>query len=235
MEKVSDREKALLDIIIKEYINKAKPVSSDYLKKRYKLKVSPATIRNDMYRLSKGGYLSKLYTSAGRIPTTKAYRLFVQEILEEPEEKSEDFENIIREIQEIAEDDFQFLSLVTKSLAEYSCSFAFTYYQNHLYKEGWKEIIKNPELSQTKSLEEFLKILEKIEPNIEELAKDSFEIKVYIGKEKNVNLKDFSLIIGNTVFSDNQKAVLALMGPERMKYDKNIEIINSLIKALEKK
>ncbi len=231
---ILEREKNILDIIVKEYIKKAKPISSDYLKKKYNLDVCPATIRNDMHKLSEKGYLSQFYLSGGRIPTSKAYKLFIQEILEEIPEKKNFFDQI-KELQESTENDFEFISLITKILADSSCSFAVTYYQNYSHKEGWDQIIKNPEFAQITALKDFLKILEQIEENIEELVDDSLEIKVYIGKEKQINLKKFSLIISRTNFSENQKGILALLGPERMNYNKNIEIMNSLIKTLEKK
>ncbi len=234
MEKSIEREKDILNLVIQEYIKKAKPISSELLKKNYKLDVCSATIRNDLHRLSEKGYLIQDYSSAGRVPTKKAYRLFVQEILEDLEMK-ENYLEFVEEIERSAEDDFDFFSSITRGLANYSCSFAFSYFQDHLYKEGWKEIIENPEFSQTETLKEFLNILEEIEKNIDELTEGSTEIKVYIGKEKDINLKNFSLIIGNTVFSDNKRGILALMGPERMDYSRNIKIINSLIKSLEKK
>ncbi|MDD5606272.1 MAG: hypothetical protein PHN37_00155 [Candidatus Pacebacteria bacterium] len=228
-----EREKDILNIIIKEYVKRAKPISSDYLKKRYKLDVCPATIRNDMHRLSEKGYLSQFYISGGRVPTSKAYKMFAEEVLENLSEKS-DFLSLVEQIHGSSENDFEFISLITKSLADYSCSFAFTYYQNHSYKEGWKQIIQNPEFSKIKALKNFLRILDELEENIEELIENDFKIKVYIGKEKDINLKDFSLIVGQTVFPENQKGILALIGPDRTDYTKNIEIMNSLIKALEK-
>ncbi len=234
MEKITERERAILNLIIKEYTKIAKPISSDFLKKKYKLNVCPATIRNDMHCLSEKKYLSKLYSSAGRTPTTKAYKLFVKEILEDLEPEQDSFFNIIEDIEKTSKNDFQFISSITKNIADSSCSFAFIYCENYLYKEGWKEIIQNPEFSQKETLKNFLKVLDLIEKNIEELTDNPYEVKVYIGKEKNIDLKDFGLIIGNTIFPKNQKGILAIMGPERMNYNKNIEIINSLIKTLNK-
>ncbi len=76
------RKKKILEAIIKDYINTAEPVGSRALSKRYHLGVSPATIRNEMADLEEMGFLISPHTSAGRIPTQKAYRFYVDEIMQ---------------------------------------------------------------------------------------------------------------------------------------------------------
>lgn len=76
------RKKKILEAIIKDYINTAEPVGSRALSKRYHLGVSPATIRNEMADLEDMGFLVSPHTSAGRIPTQKAYRYYVDEIMQ---------------------------------------------------------------------------------------------------------------------------------------------------------
>jgi transcriptional regulator of heat shock response len=71
---ITERQEKLLDFLIKEYIGQAKPVSSKALKKACALDVCGATIRNDLQILTKQGYIEQPHTSAGRIPTKKAYK-----------------------------------------------------------------------------------------------------------------------------------------------------------------
>ena len=71
------RQQDLLLKIVEEYINTAKPVSSQLLEKKHSFKVCPATIRNEMQALTKKGYIFQPHTSAGRVPTDKGYRFFV--------------------------------------------------------------------------------------------------------------------------------------------------------------
>lgn len=80
--KLKDRKKNILEVIIRDYINTAEPVGSRTLSKRYDLGISPATIRNEMADLEDLGYLTQPHTSSGRIPTQKAYRFYVDEIME---------------------------------------------------------------------------------------------------------------------------------------------------------
>lgn len=74
---VGRRKAAILRAIVRDYVRTGQPVGSSRLAERYRLKVSPATIRNDMGSLEEEGYIAQPYTSAGRIPTDLGYRWFV--------------------------------------------------------------------------------------------------------------------------------------------------------------
>jgi heat-inducible transcriptional repressor len=82
---LSERQKKILNLIVQEYIDTAKPIGSKPLMKKYKLDISSATIRNDMRALSDAGYLNQPHTSAGRVPTEAAYRFFVSQLMHRPE------------------------------------------------------------------------------------------------------------------------------------------------------
>ncbi len=75
-----DRKLAVLRVIVEDYVSTSEPVGSKALVDRHHLGVSPATIRNDMSALEDEGYIVQPHTSAGRIPTDKGYRLFVDEL-----------------------------------------------------------------------------------------------------------------------------------------------------------
>jgi len=75
-----DRRLKVLSAIVTDYVRTREPVGSRALAERYRLGVSPATIRNDMASLEDEGYIHQPHTSAGRVPTEKGYRLFVDEI-----------------------------------------------------------------------------------------------------------------------------------------------------------
>lgn len=85
MPELSERQKALLMVIIRDYIDAAQPVGSKRLVERYHLDLSSATIRHEMGLLTDMGYLRQPHTSAGRVPTEEAYRLFVSEMMNQAE------------------------------------------------------------------------------------------------------------------------------------------------------
>jgi heat-inducible transcriptional repressor len=106
---LNDRKKQILQAVIEEYINTAEPVSSGTLVEKYGLDFSSATIRNEMAELEKEGYLEKPHTSAGRIPSVKGYRFYVDELLndenislEEIQYIKENLETKVNEIEDLA-------------------------------------------------------------------------------------------------------------------------------------
>ena len=77
---LDDRKLAILRAIVTDYVSMREPIGSKALVERYQLDVSPATVRNDMAVLEEEGYITQPHTSAGRIPTDKGYRLFVDRL-----------------------------------------------------------------------------------------------------------------------------------------------------------
>ena len=82
---LNERERRVLEAIVQSYVETAEPVGSRVLAKRFGLGVSPATIRNAMSDLEEKGFLSHPHTSAGRVPTDRAYRLYVDSLMGPPQ------------------------------------------------------------------------------------------------------------------------------------------------------
>ena len=91
---LDSRKKKVLQAIVDEYINTAEPVSSNTIVKKYGLDYSSATVRNDMAELESIGYLDKPHTSAGRIPSAKGYRFYVDQLLKEDDISIEEIKYI---------------------------------------------------------------------------------------------------------------------------------------------
>ena len=105
---MEERKRRILQAIIEEYINFAEPVSSNAIMNKYELNCSSATIRNEMADLEKQGYLDKVHTSSGRVPSAKGYRFYVDELmqddrisLEEIKYISEKLETKVHEIEDL--------------------------------------------------------------------------------------------------------------------------------------
>ncbi len=93
-EGMTERDRKILQAIITDYIQTAQPVGSRIVSKKYKMDLSPATIRNVMSDLEEMGFLTQPHTSAGRVPTDKAYRFYVDTILNMRRLNPEEKENI---------------------------------------------------------------------------------------------------------------------------------------------
>lgn len=83
MDELTPRQVQILKCVVEEYTETAVAVGSDVIEKKYSVGVSPATIRNEMAALTTKGFLRQLHTSAGRIPTPKAIKLYVNQLMEE--------------------------------------------------------------------------------------------------------------------------------------------------------
>ena len=97
---LDERKKRILEAVIEEYNATAEPVGSSKIANDYNLGFSPATIRNDMAALEELGYLDKPHTSAGRVPSSKGYRLYVDMIMKEKTltaKEKEIIDNTLRE------------------------------------------------------------------------------------------------------------------------------------------
>ena len=96
-EVLTDRKKKILKAIIKTYMETGEPVGSRTISKDGDLNVSSATIRNEMSDLTDLGYIVQPHTSAGRIPSDKGYRLYVDELMREKEDEIEEIRNLMIE------------------------------------------------------------------------------------------------------------------------------------------
>jgi heat-inducible transcriptional repressor len=82
---LNQRRAELLGIVVHEYVDTAAPVGSESIVQKYALAVSPATVRNEMGHLEEEGYLTHPHTSAGRVPSDKGYRFFVESLMDDRE------------------------------------------------------------------------------------------------------------------------------------------------------
>ena len=232
---VTERQIEILNRIVADFIDLAQPISSEFLEEKHHFGICPATIRIEMQKLTDGGYLIQPHTSAGRVPTDKGYRFFVNNLFEKgiPEEK--DFLKLEDLIEREIGDRVRFLQSLTKNLASFSSNLALGYLfdEDLFWKEGWEDVLGEPEFKETKVITDFADVIKHFEKEIEDIKINS-GIKVYIGKENPFSkVKDFSIIISKCHFPNDEKGVLAIAGPKRMAYDKNINSLNSLTKLLE--
>ncbi|MCD6420084.1 MAG: hypothetical protein J7L41_05170, partial [Synergistetes bacterium] len=129
-EELTERQKKVLLSVIQDYILMAEPVGSRNVAKRYMANVSPATIRNEMADLEEMGYLYQPYTSAGRVPTDKAYRFYVNYLLknelfqgvedgflkEEIREQQMEIDTLLQRVARLLSDSTSYLGLVLTPL-----------------------------------------------------------------------------------------------------------------------
>ncbi len=115
---LDNRKKRILQAIVNEYIDTIEPVSSGSLIEKYKLDCSSATVRNDMAELEKEGYLEKMHSSSGRIPSSKGYRFYVDKLLREKNLTLSEIKYINSKLQARANEMEELTKIATNTISE---------------------------------------------------------------------------------------------------------------------
>ncbi len=142
------RQTQILKALIDEYIETAEAVGSESLDKKYNLGVSPATIRNEMVALTKAGYLRQTHTSAGRIPSPRAMKFYVDQLMEEKQMSLADEVKAKEEVWDSRGNLDSLLAEAVKALAERTGNIALAATdEGKVWHSGYASIFTNPEFS----------------------------------------------------------------------------------------
>ena len=221
---MEERQQKILAAVVEEYTATAIAVGSKALSEKYALKISSATIRNDMAELERAGFLYQPHTSAGRIPTDKGYRYFVEEIMAEQKLSLTDQKKMQVELLKMKVQNKKLSRSTAKLLSSLSGSLAIAGLEKEFYNFGIKELLENPEFQE---IDEFCKVaetLDYIDENVDAILKKIKlgEIKIFIGKENPIKgISNCSMIVSPYENKEGEKGLLAIIGPKRMKYAKN--------------
>ncbi len=165
------RQIQILKLVVEEFIQTAEPVGSENLDKKYNLGVSPATIRNEMVYLTKQGYLTKSHSSAGRLPTSLALKLYVNELMKERELSVADEVGVKERIWETRHDPQSMMTALAKVLAERSKALGIVMSDNeHLQHSGYANLLNMPEFYDIRVMRDVLSLIEE-ERSLEEIFK----------------------------------------------------------------
>ena len=121
---LTDRRSTLLNVIVEEYVDTAMPVGSQYIVRKHHMPFSPATIRLEMARLEEDGFISQPHTSAGRVPSDKGYRYYVESLMEEEALGREQLETIRHQFHQAERSLEQWFQLAAAVLAHSVSNFA---------------------------------------------------------------------------------------------------------------
>ena len=222
------RKDILLEQIITEYIKTGLPVGSAFLAVKSELGVSSATIRNDMALLERQGYLRQPHTSAGRVPTEKAYKLYLKNLrAKEPKESEKQvFDEIVGRLEKDPE---LLLKNIAKTLALFSGdAVVLSFGGDDVYYTGISNLFGKPEVQEKKEIRELSTIVDHLDEVMSRMFNEiSDEPVTYLGRE-NPFAKDCATVV--VKIGDSE--VLGILGLTRMDYEKNLGFINYLKEIL---
>jgi heat-inducible transcriptional repressor len=225
---MTDRQFKLLQAIIREFIESAEAVGSLNLVNKYKLNVSPATIRNEMSELMKQGYIEKPHTSAGRVPTTRGYKLFVESIMDELEELDIADATLIREklfASRFDQDEVLYNALNT--LYEFTGNVSMALIDNKIYHAGLARIPTLPEFKQVQELCNLIQVLEDriLLKKLLEFDDSPDNVRVLFGRDTNIDVFQHMSIIYSPITMFSNEGYIGIIGPQRMNYKKVIPAV----------
>lgn len=229
---ISERKKFLLETIIKEYLKTASPVSSGVLVKKYKLDISPATVRNEMMELENEDYIYQPHTSSGRVPTEAAYQLFLDDI-SEPKKKRELKEGEIKLLEQLFKREENAFRQTAKTIAELSGATVFwAFHKNDLYYTGLSNLFSQPEFKQVNAVCDVSGVIDRLEEIIDDIFEDLGDgEKILIGSQN-----PFGNFLSTVLVKyryNNQNGIFGILGPMRMDYEHNLALVEFIKKKFE--
>jgi heat-inducible transcriptional repressor len=229
---ISDRKKFLLETIIKEYVKTAQPVSSGVLVDKYKLDISPATVRNEMMELEEEGYIRQPHTSSGRVPTEAAYELVLAGWLNAKKKKElKDAEaNLLNKLFSNDEIAFRQTAKAIAELADGAVYWAF--HKNDLYYTGLSNLFSQPEFKQAEIVYDVSLIIDRMEEIIDGIFEELAEGEQVLIGSKNP-FGDFLSTVLVKYKHNNQTGVFGILGPLRMDYGRNLALVEFIKKKFE--
>lgn len=229
---ISERKKFLLETIIKEYVKTATPVSSGGLVEKYKLDISPATVRNEMMELEDEGYIHQPHTSAGRVPTEAAYELFLEEV-KEPKKRKELKEGETKLLEQLFKREEAAFRQIAKAIAELSSSAVFwAFHKNDLYYTGLSNLFSQPEFRQVNAVCDVSGVIDRLEEIIDDIFEDLEEGEQIMIGSKNPFGNFLSTVLVKYKHN-NQNGVFGILGPMRMDYNHNLALVEFIKRKFE--
>lgn len=230
------RQREILRAVIREHIGSARPVASAALVVRYRLALSPATVRNELAELEGLGLLTHPHTSAGRLPTDLGYRYFIESLMAQPDLLPEEQVTLSHQFRQASGDTAEWLRLAASALARVTAEAALATYDRvldpsevvwtrEIHYEGIEQILEQPEFGTSARIREIVHLLNDRARLAEVLPDplDEGEVAVTIGSEHTLEpLRPFSLVVARYAGAHGPVGYVGVVGPRRMDYQRTI-------------
>lgn len=229
---MTERQDKILRAVVEEYAEVASPVGSQLLAKVFN--VSSATIRSEMAELERMGLIKQPHTSAGRIPTDKGYRYYVNQTNDEDNTKSKSGSTraLTARIGEGTVPERAIKNTVD-TLVELTQNLGVATIGNQLYMSGLSNLFGQPEFIHPAQVKEVAKLLDNLEPWLREAAPNK-PLSVYIGKENPIGrTAGCTLIISKFRSPYSDKSFIGVLGPTRQSYKEVMSLVENAGQMLE--
>ena len=224
------RQAQILKALIDEYLEAAEAVGSEVLEKKYSLGVSSATVRNEMVTLTKMGYLKQPHTSSGRMPTPKAMKFYVNQLMEEKQMSLVDEVKAKEEVWDHRADLDKLMDEATQSLASRTRNLSFAIMDDgRSWHAGLAHIFADPEFTDLNTcanvfsfIEESNKMIEMIMKRFENISSD---MDVIFGEELRWPGFEPVGMVTTRLSVRNHNGAMGIIGPVRLQFPTVIPVV----------
>ena len=231
---MTDRQKKILEAIVEQYAEVASPVGSSLLAKAFG--VSSATIRAEMAELERAGYITHPHTSAGRTPTDKGYRYYVNQLADSANEGELQEGRAQKALEARVSGGGlpeRTIRNAVDTLVELTHNLGLATIGNQLYMSGLPYLFGQPEFMQREQVQEVARLLDNLEPWLYEAAPNE-PLSVYIGRENPVGRgAGCSLIISRFRSPFSDRSYIGVLGPTRQSYRDVMNLVEHAGRSLE--
>lgn len=218
---LTQRQIEILKCVVKEYIDTAEPVGSETIEKKFDLGVSPATIRNEMVAMIKNGYLGKTHSSSGRIPTSKAIKLYVNELMKERQMSVVDEVEAKEKVWDIRQREPQFLRELVKNLAQKTGALSIAATDSgEIFFSGYAHILETPEFYDIDIAKNLLAILDNYAFLYQMMQKIESQCAILLGDDfPEESFQPYGFVFARFHTRHNRVGSIGVIGPARLRYD----------------
>lgn len=230
---ITERQQRILQAIVEQYAEVASPVGSSLLAKVFS--VSSATVRAEMAELEKQDLIKQPHTSAGRIPTDKGYRFYVNNLAEAgPESPAERrAEKALATRVAGGGVSEQVIKNAVDTLVELTHNLGIATIGDQLYMSGLSNLFGQPEFMNSGQVREVARLLDNLEPWLYEAAPNE-PLSVYIGQENPIGRSaGCTLIVSRFRSNFSDRSYIGVLGPTRQSYRDVMSLVRRTGEALE--
>lgn len=229
---LTERQEKILCAIVEQHAEVASPVGSSLLAKLFN--VSSATIRSEMAELEKRNLIHQPHTSAGRVPTDKGYRYYVNQIAQDSSRKETRGEKALTARVESGGLPERTIRNAVDTLVELTHNLGLATIDQQLYMSGLSNLFGQPEFMNSGQVQQVANLLDNLEPWLREAAPNK-PLSVYIGHENPIGRSaGASLIISRFRSPYSDHSYIGVLGPTRQQYKDVMGLVRFAGESLER-
>jgi len=221
---LDDRLQDMLGRVVESAIQTGEPVGSQYLVERYKLNISPATVRNYLAELEECGYLMQPHTSSGRIPTEKGYAYYIESIMRPRMLSKKEINELHASLEHTQEDNRRIKSLAKTAADLAQNAVVVGLNEADSYYTGLSNLFTQSEFKDWSRIVSMSDILDRLDDVLIELRQQQYsKPTILIGSQC-----PFGSMCGSVIISLSPNAMLCILGPIRMDYSLSVALLENI-------